>query len=185
MTPTLTYDHLPDASLVARFRAGDEAAFRALHDRHRAPLLNFARRLLRASGHDADDVVQDAFIRAHAALRASDRPMALSAWLHTIVRNRALDALRAPQRATARLDEQRHRALLPDADPAVVTARRDEVHRLLADISALPERQRIALVQRELGGATHAEVAARLGTSVQGTKSLMIRARATLRARAA
>src|SRR5919112_1031317 len=50
---------LSDNDLVARFRAGDEAAFTEIHRRFRAALVAFARRMLASSGHDADDVVQD------------------------------------------------------------------------------------------------------------------------------
>jgi len=173
-----------DEELVARFRAGDDAAFTAIHDRYRGPLVAFARRMVQGTGHDAEDVVQDAFLRAHGALRASDRPMALRAWLHTIVRNRALDGLRTLAARPAPLEEApplRARG----ADPAARVEAREELRRIVAEIGRLPERQRVALVHRELGGEGHAELAARLGTTVQGTKSLIIRARTSLRADAA
>src|SRR4051812_29864649 len=90
---------LSDDDLVARFRAGDDAAFTEIHRRFRSQLVAFARRMLRGSGHDAEDVVQDAFIRAYRGLRVTDRAMALRPWLYMIVRNRALDELRTPQRS--------------------------------------------------------------------------------------
>ena len=58
---------LADPDLAARFRAGGAAAFEETHRRYRRPLLAFARRMLNGAGHDADDVVQDAFVRAFAA----------------------------------------------------------------------------------------------------------------------
>lgn len=180
----MSHDRLTDEQLVARFRAGDQGAFRAIDDRYRAPLLGFARRLLHGTGHDADDVVQDALIRAHAALPASDRPMALRPWLHTIVRHRALDALRAPQRTTGTLPEERHLSLVAEADPVERALRREELRAVVDAIGELPPRQRAALVGRELCGTRHAELAERLDTTVQGTKSLVIRARTTLRAQA-
>jgi RNA polymerase sigma factor (sigma-70 family) len=172
-----------DEELVARFRRGDEAAFAAIHDRYRVPLVGFARRMLRGTGHDPEDVVQDAFLRAHAALRATDRPMALRAWLHMIVRNRALDHLRTVAARPAPLDDGAA-AQARGADPAARAEAREELRRVVADIGRLPERQRLALVHRELGGEGHEELAARLGTTVQGTKSLLIRARSHLRASA-
>src|SRR5688500_6339378 len=111
--PTLT-----DDQLVLRFRNGDDAAFSEIHRRFRAALTAFARRMLHGSGHDADDVVQDAFIRAYRGLRATDRAMALRPWLYMIVRNRALDELRAPRRADAYDDESIRMHAVPDADPA-------------------------------------------------------------------
>jgi RNA polymerase sigma factor (sigma-70 family) len=168
-----------DLELVAAFRAGSEAAFTEMHRRYSEPLLAFSRHMLRGTGLDAEDVVQDAFIRAHLALRATDRPMALRAWLYMITRNRALDGLRA-RRPVCSL-EDRDAQLPSSADPADAAVARDELRRVVADLGRLPERQRLALVQRELCGESHADLADRLGTTVSATKSLIIRARTHLR----
>jgi RNA polymerase sigma factor (sigma-70 family) len=172
---------LSDDDLVGRFRAGEEAAFTEIHRRFRSPLVAFGRRLLHGSGHDAEDVVQDAFIRAYRGLRVTDRPMTLRPWLYMIVRNRALDELRTPQRAGC-YDDATGLAAAPAADPARRVAERDELRRLVAEICRLPERQRMALVLREFDGRTHAETASALRTTVPATKSLIIRARSNLRA---
>ncbi len=174
---------LTDTQLVLRFRTGDDAAFTEIHRRFRSPLTAFARRMLHGSGHDADDVVQDAFIRAYRGLRATNRPMALRPWLYMIVRNRALDELRAPQRSGAYDDEVGMRAVSSsDCDPAVCFAEADEMRQIVAEIGRLPERQRIALVMREFDGCSHVETARRLQTTVPATKSLIIRARSNLQA---
>src|SRR3954463_1007466 len=89
-----------DAQLVELVRGGDDRAFAAIHDRYEARLVAFARQLLGGAHHDAEEVVQDAFVRALHALRADDREMALKAWLFTIVRNRELDVPRRPVRTT-------------------------------------------------------------------------------------
>ena len=168
-----------DDELVARFRAGDDAAFTAVHDRYRNALLAFARRMLRGTGHDPEDVVQDAFIRAYRGLRVTDRPMVLRPWLYMIVRNRALDELRAPHRTDC-FDDEAGLVAVPAADPARRFAQRDEMRRLVAEIGRLPERQRMALVLREFDGRSHADTARALHTTVPATKSLIIRARTTL-----
>ncbi len=168
-----------DDELVARFRRGDDAAFSAIHDRFRTPLIAFAGRMLRGSGHDAEDVVQDAFIRAYRGLRVTDRPMVLRPWLYMIVRNRALDALRCPQR-TDPFDDRTGLAAVPASDPAHCAAQRDEMRHLVEEIGRLPERQRMALVLREFDGRSHAETAAALHTTVPATKSLIVRARSNL-----
>ena len=168
-----------DDELVASFRRGDDAAFTAIHDRYRTPLIGFARRMLRGAGIDADDVVQDAFIRAYRGLRVTDRPMVLRPWLYMIVRNRALDELRAPQR-TDPFDEQTGLVAVPAADPAQRVADRDEMRQIVEEIGRLPERQRMALVMREFDGRSHAETAAALETTVPATKSLIVRARSNL-----
>src|ERR687897_361583 len=95
---------MSDDELVARFRSGDDAPFDEIPRRYRRPLTAFARRLLGASGGDSEDVVQESFMRAYRGLRATDRPMALRAWLYMIVRNRALDELRGPQRRATYAD---------------------------------------------------------------------------------
>lgn len=172
---------LSDTDLVTRFRDGDEAAFAEMHRRYRSALTSFARRMLQGSGHDADDVVQEAFIRAYRGLRVTDREMTLRPWLYMIVRNRALDELRAPQRSEAYDDELRMRAVT-DSDPATCYAGSEEMRQVVAEIGRLPERQRLALVMREFDGRTHAETARALQTTVPATKSLIIRARSNLSA---
>src|SRR5690348_3800523 len=165
-----------DPELVAAFRAGSEDAFTEMHHRYAEPLTAFAARMLRGTGVDPDDVVQDAFIRAHLALRATDRPMALRAWLYMITRNRALDGLRA-RRGACPLDDT-----LPCAsDPVASAIQREELRRVDEELVALPERHRLALVRRELDGTAHAELADQLGTTISATKSLIIRARTQLR----
>jgi len=176
-TPLTT---LTDDQLVLRFRNGDEAAFSEIHRRFRSALTAFARRMLHGSGHDADDVVQDAFIRAYRGLRVTDRPMTLRPWLYMIVRNRALDELRSPRRADS-YDELLRMRPVADADPARESEQRDEMRFIVNEIARLPERQRIALVMREFDGRTHAETAAALDTTVPATKSLINRARSNLK----
>src|SRR4051794_23471057 len=171
---------LTDDGLVARFRAGEEDAFTEIHRRFRPALVAFARRMLRATGHDAEDVVQDAFIRAYRALRVTDRPMALRPWLYMIVRNRALDELRTPQRSA--FDDEFALNAVATADAASCLEQRDEMRQLVEEIGRLPERQRMALVLREFDGCSHVETAQRLRTTVPATKSLIIRARSNLHA---
>lgn len=175
--PSLTT--LSDDELVARFRTGDDTPFDEIDRRYRRPLTAFARRMLSAAGHDPEDVVQDALIRAYRGLRATDRAMALRPWLYMIVRNRALDDLRSPQRAGTFDDEFALNAV-PSADAAQCVEEREDMRRLVAEIARLPERQRMALVMREFDGCSHVETARRLRTTVPATKSLIIRARSNL-----
>jgi RNA polymerase sigma-70 factor, ECF subfamily len=174
-----------DEQLVSLVRAGDDRAFDAIHDRYVQRLTGYARQVLGGSHHDAEEVVQDAFVRALGALRADDRDMALKPWLYTIVRNRALDALRRPVRTT---DLELHAPVLHDAsaDPHERVVRADELRDLVSELKRLPERQRTALVMHELGGVSHEGIARRLHVSTGGSKALVCRARSGLgRARAA
>jgi RNA polymerase sigma-70 factor, ECF subfamily len=173
------YRTASDEQLVDLVRSGDDRAFAAIHDRYEARLHAYARQLLGGAHHDAEEVVQDAFVRALRALRADDREMALKAWLYTIVRNRALDVLRRPVRTT---DIEPHAPMLRDTapDPCERFARSEEIGALVAGLKQLPERQRTALVLHEMGGASHQAIAERLSVSTGGSKALVSRARAGL-----
>jgi RNA polymerase sigma-70 factor, ECF subfamily len=182
--PTV-YAAAGDEQLVDLVRAGDDRAFDAIHARYEQRLVGYARQMLGGAHHDAEEVVQDAFVRALSALRADERDMALKPWLYTIVRNRALDVLRRPVRTT---DLELHAPMLfdPSADPHDRLARAEQLRDLVGELKRLPERQRTALVLHELGGVPHEAIARRLRVSAGGSKALVCRARSGLgRARVA
>jgi len=81
-------------------RAGDERAFELIFDRYHRGLLAFCGRML-ASSEEAEDALQHTFMAAYRALRSSDRPIHLKAWLYTIARNRCLSVLRARREQVA------------------------------------------------------------------------------------
>ena len=171
-----------DDALVARIRAGDEAAFETLVAAYRPRLVAHARRILGERRDAADDVVQEALWRAHRALRRDDRRIALAPWLHKLMRNCALDEISRVVADSVPLDAPAaERALARvDADPGAVHERRVAVRAMLADVATLPSEQRHALLRLELDGATHAEVAEELGISAPASKSLVFRARENL-----
>ncbi|MDX6698395.1 MAG: hypothetical protein QOE65_1792 [Solirubrobacteraceae bacterium] len=163
-----------DEQLVALFRAGNEEAFRVIHDRYGARLFGYSRQMLSGSRQDAEDAVQDVFIRAYGSLRASDRPIALKAWLYRVAHNRCVDQLRRPLPPPADvLDVSR----TPLSDPLSETERRDDLRRLVEDVRRLPEQQRSVLLMREMEGLSYADLADALDVSVPAVKSLLVRAR--------
>jgi RNA polymerase sigma factor (sigma-70 family) len=163
-----------DEQLVALFRAGNDAAFDVIHDRYRQRLFAYVRQMLAGSRSDAEDAMQDVFLRAYNALRADDRPLALKAWLYRVAHNRCIDQLRRPVPAPADVFDLNHPTM---PDPLAETERRDDLRRLVADVQRLPEQQRSALLMRELEGLTYADLAAALDVSVPAVKSLLVRAR--------
>jgi RNA polymerase sigma-70 factor (ECF subfamily) len=175
---------LTDEQLVDRVRAGDPHAYAQIVTRYQPRLTAFARRILGGAHHDAEDVVQDALVSAHSALRRDQREIALGAWLHTIVRNRALDHLRR-RRPHADIDELAPLVGDDYADPAFVAERRETFDVVLAGLHDLPERQRTALVMHELGGVSHPAIGSRLGVSEAASKTLVHRARRGLERRLA
>ncbi|MCW3009918.1 MAG: polymerase, sigma-24 subunit, subfamily, partial [Solirubrobacterales bacterium] len=163
-----------DDQLVALFRLGNEDAFRVIHDRYRARLFAYTRQMLAGSRSDADDALQDVFLRAYGALRADDRPVTLRAWLYRVAHNRSIDHLRRPaNQPTGELYD----SLSSLADPLADLQRREDLRRLVADVRALPEQQRSALLMRELEGLTYVELADALGVTIPSVKSLLVRAR--------
>ncbi len=163
-----------DDQLVALFRLGNDEAFRVIHDRYRARLFAYTRQMLAGSASDAEDALQDVFLRAYGALRADARPVTLRAWLYRVAHNRCVDHLRRPvNQPTAELFEN----VSSLHDPLGDIQRRDDLRQLVADIRRLPDQQRSALLMREMEGLTYAELADALGATVPSVKSLLVRAR--------
>jgi RNA polymerase sigma factor (sigma-70 family) len=117
-------------------------------------------------------------LNAYSALAQGTRPESVRPWLFAIVRNGALNAQRRSRPTCALADE--HRDLVRHT-PNEAAEQGEWIDWLMGAIGALPSRQRDALVGRELEGRSHAELAARLDTSVLAVKTLLHRARGTLR----
>jgi RNA polymerase sigma factor (sigma-70 family) len=162
-----------DDRLVGLVRAGDDAAFEVLYERHVAGVLGFCRHML-GSQEEAEDAVQQAFVSAHGAMRRASREIAFKPWLYTIARNRCLSALRARREQPAELPE------LSTAGLNEQVERSAELRELVADVQLLPEQQRAALVLSELGDLSHAQVAEVIGYEPQAVKGLVFRARTAL-----
>src|SRR3954452_17570244 len=165
-----------DERLVDLVRAGNDAAFEAIVARYRRPLLRHCTRLL--SEERAEDVVQQAFVRALAAMRRDERPLELKPWLYTIAHNAALNALRERAVPSDSLEEEIDGVERPEQ----AFERREGLRSVVAAVGALPQRQRDALVLRELEGRNYDEIAAELGVSDGAVRQLLNRARTTLRA---
>jgi RNA polymerase sigma-70 factor (ECF subfamily) len=165
-----------DEALVAATRAGNDAAFTAIVQRYEPQLIAYARQVLGGHHHDAEECVQDAFVRALSSLRRNDAEIALRPWLHAIVRNRCLDQLRKPNRTT---DLDPHEAVLADHGPGPVSmiASRQKLDAVVGGMEALPERQRRALVMHELEDRSHSQIGRALGVSAGASKALVHRAR--------
>src|SRR5215217_8678104 len=167
-----------DEQLVALFRTGSDEAFGILHDRYRQRLFAYVRQML--SGHsrqDAEDVLQDVFVRAFGALRGDSRAINVRAWLYRVAHNRCIDHLRRPHPPAAEIFEVSRKPLL---DPVEEAQRRDDLRRLVGDVGRLPEQQRSALLMREIDGMSYSDLAGALDVTVPAVKSLLVRARVGL-----
>jgi RNA polymerase sigma-70 factor (ECF subfamily) len=184
---------LYDATLVARFNAGDEAAFSEIVARYRQKLFAVAHGLLRNRA-DAEEIAQDAFIRAHRGLARFRGDSSLSAWLHCITlnlsRNRYWYFFRRRRHATLSLDcafSDRNQATFADlvatdaAGPAREAAAREFTELVNQCMARLGARPREILTLRNTLNRSYAEIARELGISVGTVKSRVARARASLR----
>jgi RNA polymerase sigma factor (sigma-70 family) len=172
-----------DEQLLALFRAGSEEAFGAIHDRYRQRLFAYVRQMLsKGPRQDAEDVMQDVFVRAYGALRADEREVNLRAWLYRVAHNRCIDHLRRPTPPPAEIFEMSRKPL---HDPIVEAQRREDLTRLVEDVGRLPEQQRSALLMREIDGMSYADLASALDVTIPAVKSLLVRARVGLVAAAA
>jgi RNA polymerase sigma factor (sigma-70 family) len=167
-----------DERLVDLVRAGNDQAFEAIVLRYRRSLLRHCRRLLPAAR--AEDAVQQALLRALEAIRVDRRGLRLGPWLHRIAHNTAIDALRCGDAHWEELDERLDGVEPPDS----VVERRARFHSVVATLDSLPERQRRALVLREMEGRSYEEIAGSLGVSGAGVRQLLNRARNAMRAAA-
>ena len=165
-----------DDRLVEMVRGGSEAAFETIYDRHHRPILSFCRHML-SSAEEGEDAVQHTFMAAYRHLVTGDADIQLRPWLYAIARNRCLSLLRA----------RRERPLSEVPEPATEhlsaeAQRRQDVREVLADVAALPEDQRAALVLAEIGAVSHEEIAIVLGVPRQKVKALVFQARTSLAA---
>jgi RNA polymerase sigma-70 factor (ECF subfamily) len=174
LVPAQAEDDGPrDTELVAAVLAsGSETAFRALYRRHSPRIYRVLLRML-ASETDAEDALQDAWLRASVQLRAFEWRSSLGTWLTAIAVNIARDML-----------ERRGRWIQLDLDEDLlpgVPERPGEPLDLERAMAALPPGCRAAFVLHDIEGYTHDEIAEMLGYTQGTSKSQVFRARRTLR----
>ena len=171
-----------DATIVARVRAGDREAYAEIVRRHAPTALRTA--ALLGAGADAEDVVQEAFVKAYARLDTYRDGAPFRPWLLRIVSNETRNLLRGAGRrgARERLAWSRAERLLLDREPLESVLSTERRERLVAMLREVAERDRQVLVCRYLLGLDEAETAAALGWPRGTVKSRASRALGRLRA---
>jgi len=182
--------------LVARAKAGDRAAFDALVESYAGRVYNIALRIT-GSREEAQDCVQDAFVRAYSALRHFREEAAFSTWLYRVAVNVANDACRRlksqpmlaselagpgpddPPPDLGGLSRDHHDA--DGADEHLIRAQKRQL--VLAAVRSLPEHHRTVIVLCDLQGMSYEEAAQVMETRVGTVKSRLNRARLTLKER--
>ena len=181
MTPILSKALLntqSDARLAMLAAKGSEAAYETIVERYRKPLERRCRRML--GREDAEDAVQQAFVRAWSALRAEGEVRDLRAWLFRIAYNTSIDVRRTSRFDYQELEDSLRGAESPEAD----VERAAVIRKTLAGVAELPDAQREALMRIAIDGDSRAEVASEMGVSEGAVRQLVFRARSRLRAAA-
>jgi len=169
----------PDRRLAERVLAGDESAFRGLYRRHTPRLFQLALRLLAGDQAEAEDVVQETWIKAVERLDGFRWESELGTWLHAIAVNLSREALRRRgSRREVEWPEEEEPAAVPPPETI-------EPVDLEAAIAALPPGYRTVFVLHDVEGHTHEAIAQELGVTPGTTKSQLFRARRAVRARLA
>jgi RNA polymerase sigma factor (sigma-70 family) len=160
-----------DLELVELFQKGDEASFNELVRRHQEKVYWIARRFV--NDHDqADDIVQDVFVKAYGALKQFRGESSVYTWLYRITVNVALNALRKQRiRDFIRIDEFFEAADDENEQPDTIFEK-DEQQKLVEEaIAKLPEKQKAVFILRYHEDLSYEEISHILKTSIGGLKA--------------
>ncbi|BAB53764.1 RNA polymerase ECF-type sigma factor [Mesorhizobium japonicum MAFF 303099] len=170
--------------LVRRALARDAGAFRTIIKTHNQRLYRLARGILRNDA-EAEDVVQEAYVRAFANLAAFRGDASLATWLSRIVINEALGRLRKRRRTVAMPESPEAQVirfpLNPSDDPERTMAQRQILALVERATDSLPDIYRMVFVARVIEGLSMEETADLLGVRPETVKTRLHRARALLR----
>ena len=181
-----------DVALMGRVRNGDTDAFRELIERHQRAVINTIHRAI-GDAWEAEDLAQRVFLQVYRSAKRYKPAAKFTTWLFTITRNTILNEHRWRARHAAEsLEALQNRPdgeggsgwQAPDTttpDPAQEVAERELQARIIEAVRQLPEAQRTAVILCRYEGLTYEEIARVLGCSVSATKSLLHRARLTLK----
>jgi RNA polymerase sigma-70 factor (ECF subfamily) len=185
-TPFQTDENAHDVALMSRIGEGDHAAFRALIERHQDAVVGTVAKMLSNSA-DAEDIAQQVFLRIWRHAKRYRPEAKFTTYLFTIARNLVFNESRRRSRRREVSSEEREESshlqieANPDRRPDSELLQAELQRAVDAAIAALPEAQRLAVVLRRYEQMPYEEIAEVLKLSLPAVKSLLFRARATLR----
>jgi RNA polymerase sigma-70 factor (ECF subfamily) len=180
-----------DAQLMMRVRAGEEACFTALLERHRNGVVHFIYRMVR-SQHVAEELGQEVFLRVYRSRESYEPTAKFTTWLYRIATHVTLNWLRDHRRE--RHSESLNQGVaeapvrqVPDRMPTAEQAllRESGFSEIREAVAALPDKQRAAVIMHKYQELEYSQIARILKCSDSAVKSLLFRAYETLRARLA
>jgi RNA polymerase sigma factor (sigma-70 family) len=174
-TRVVPWARLGDETLAGRAAGGNTDAFSALYERYYGPLLGYTRSIL-LNAEDAHDATQNALESALRALPARDTSRPIRPWLYKIAHNEAINIMRRRRPQTELQPEFEPTVPGPEVD----AEQRGRLEQLVDDLQSLPERQRGALVMRELNGLSYEEIGTALGLTLEAARRAVFDARNAL-----
>lgn len=171
-----------EVELLALARRGDIAAFEQIVIRYERRVFGLALRMT-GSTEDAKDATQETFILLHRKMAQITSGQSLGAWLYTVATNVCRNIARNRRRArvVSIKDSPADTAVDPSPNPERVAAAKQREDQLLAALQTLPEKERAALLLREMEGLSTEEVAQVLGSSPATVRAQICSARLKLR----
>lgn len=179
-----------DDALVRAAREGDFAAFEALYERHRLAVYRFIYQMVRKQD-DAEDITQEAFVRAFHSLHRFREQARFSTWITRIAMNTCTDRIRMAQRRASLEQKEAQGALEWMTMSGVSPNPIEEIERsrtaalVRQAVMALPPHHRTAIILRDFEGKEYEEIGEVFGCSTGGAKLRVLRARRALKARLA
>jgi RNA polymerase sigma factor (sigma-70 family) len=168
---------LSDDDLAVETQRGNDKAFGLLFERLQDPLYRYCMSIL-GNPEEARDALQNAMLKGYRALKGETREIAVRPWLYRIARNESISALRG-RRPLGELEEA---VGVAAAGADVDAASRERLSELVSDLRTLPERQRSALVLRELSGLDYEELGSALDISPNAARQTVFKARVAMQA---
>ncbi|MFE5317190.1 RNA polymerase sigma factor [Paenibacillus sp. NPDC056579] len=175
---------MTDSQLIREIKDGNVQLYDELMRRYERKILAFIYHMLKSAQMEsfAEDLCNETFYKAYRSLNSFREVEAtFSTWLYTIARNTVLSELRKNKSIKVSL-EQKHEPLAgEDVMPELSMLRNEKVSMVRDAINNLPEKQRSALILREYDQLDYQEIANILGQTVSSVKSLLFRARASVK----
>lgn len=177
---------MTDSQLIREIKDGNVELYAELMARYERKILSFIYHMLKNTPLEmmAEDLCAETFFKAYRSLRTfREVEASFSTWLYTIARNTVLSEMRKQKNASVSLEDSGYipRTQSVDALPEETMLRQEKVTMVRQAINNLPEKQRSALILREYDQLDYQEIANILGQTVSSVKSLLFRARSSVK----